>query len=276
MIRTFFHPKLVMPEGDWAPSLGKGAEVLAALGLSRGYTRATKAFSNSLCRVHDLDYVDGVLERQMANGFNDMRQQTVDSLSASVGVMVDAVRWALDRPEEVVFAPVSGFHHAQYEEAAGFCTFNGLLVAIAEARLKRRVPSVLILDGDAHYGDGTDALLTQLGWAGVYNLTHERPKSVGPGALDRNIWRQQIRGLLTNREWDLVLYQAGADAHVDDPYAAGYLTDSDWDERDELVFGLCRAQRFPCVFNLAGGYNGEKTVQLHARTYRTAERVYEG
>jgi len=185
--------------------------------------------------------------------------------------MIRAVREALDAPEVVVCAPVSGFHHAHYAEAQGFCTFNGLLVAVAAARLMDRVPKVLIIDGDGHYGNGTDEIITRLGLEGIVNLTHWSARGT---ALDQNTWEHQIRGMLANRDWDLVLYQAGADAHVDDPYGEGYLTNDDWEARDRLVFSYCHARNFPLVFNLAGGYNADKTIMLHCHTVRTARHIY--
>ena len=48
----------------------------------------------------------------------------------------------------------SGLHHARREKGAGFCTFNGLVIAAREA-LTAGARSVLILDFDAHCGGGT-------------------------------------------------------------------------------------------------------------------------
>ena len=225
-----------------------------------------------LVRAHDLTYVEDVRASRVANGFGNGNKAFVAHATAAVGCMIAGVEAALDRPSSVVCAPVSGFHHAHFKSAEGFCTFNGLAVAIACARLKRRMPHVLIIDGDAHYGNGTADIISRLGWAGVHHLTHDNPD--GGQRLSPQIWEPQIRGLLTNRPWDLVLYQAGADAHVDDPYGAGYLNDDDWEARDQLVFQYCARLGLPLVFNLAGGYNGERTLELHAQTVRTARQAY--
>ena len=42
--------------------------------------------------------------------------------------MLAAAREAI-RNTQVAVAPCSGFHHARYGSTAGFCTFNGLMVA---------------------------------------------------------------------------------------------------------------------------------------------------
>ncbi|HZC01053.1 MAG TPA: hypothetical protein VE844_06740, partial [Gammaproteobacteria bacterium] len=52
----------------------------------------------------------------------------------------------------------SGPHHARCGSEAGFCTFNGLVIAASEA-LAAGVGSVLILDLDAHCSGGTASLI---------------------------------------------------------------------------------------------------------------------
>lgn len=54
------------------------------------------------------------------------------------------------------------------------------------------------------------------------------------------------------RSLDVVLYQAGADPHVDDPQG-GYLTTEQLAERDFMVFCECRQRGLPIAWNLAGG-----------------------
>ena len=232
---------------------------------------ASPARLQQLVRAHDLEYVKGVMKGTEPNGFGNFEPSIADHALYSTGIMIKAVQEALDEPEKVVCAPVSGFHHAHYAEAEGYCTFNGLLVAVAVARLRRRVPSVLIIDGDAHYGNGTDDILTRLAIDGVRNLTHHSKRW---DVLDSDTWEAQIAGQLANAHWDLVLYQAGADAHAEDPYGEGYLSDYDWEARDRLVFQYCAKRGFPLVFNLAGGYNKERTVDLHCKTVNTARDVY--
>src|SRR6516225_1170201 len=52
----------------------------------------------------------------------------------------------------------SGLHHARRARGAGFCTFNGLVLA-ARAALDAGARTVLILDLDAHCGGGTHELI---------------------------------------------------------------------------------------------------------------------
>jgi len=66
---------------------------------------------------------------------------------------------------------------------------------------------------------------------------------------------------------DLLLYQAGADPHVNDPLG-GWLTTEQLRERDRRVFTTCRDMRLPIAWNLAGGYqtNLRKVLDIHDNT----------
>lgn len=220
---------------------------------------------DELLTVHDPKYVDDVLQLRAKNGFGGIEQRVLDHVLAANGAMMEAARLALKNPGHPVLAPVSGFHHAGYAWGHGYCTFNGLALAARQANGGR----VLILDGDGHYGDGTDSVLNTLRnqgmrWAAnVMNVTR----------MTRTTWYHKIFNALRAGRWDLIIYQAGADAHEADPYGVGYLTDTDWRSRDELVFGAAMQSRTPIVWNLAGGYNGLETYRLHAETAATA-RLY--
>jgi hypothetical protein len=75
-------------------------------------------------------------------------------------------------------------------------------------------------------------------------------------------------------EADLVLYQAGADPHRDDPLG-GSLSTAEIRRRDEIVFEAARAASVPLAWNLAGGYQEplQKVVELHVQTMGAALAV---
>ena len=59
--------------------------------------------------------------------------------------------------------------------------------------------------------------------------------------------------LTTFADCDLVLYQAGADPHINDPLG-GWLTTAQLYQRDVRVFQSLRNMGLPVAWNLAGGY----------------------
>lgn len=75
---------------------------------------------------------------------------------------------------------------------------------------------------------------------------------------------------------DLVIYQAGADPHIDDPLG-GSLTTEDMRRRDRIVFDTCRTMGVPVAWNLAGGYQTpiEKVIALHVNTAREFVAAFE-
>ena len=84
-------------------------------------------------------------------------ESSYDAAVLAAGAGVDAVE-RLDRGEgDVAFCAVRPpGHHALAARAMGFCLFNN--VAVTAAHLAERGERVLIVDYDAHHGNGTQDL----------------------------------------------------------------------------------------------------------------------
>ena len=135
----------------------------------------------------------------------------------------------------------------------------GLIVA-AQYALARGA-TVGILDGDAHYGDGTQQIIDKLGLDIIAHRTVGADFPVGQPVSGYIDWWhdavEEMRGL------DVVLYQAGADPHEQDPLG-GQVSSTMLALRDRLVF-----EGLPNVaWNLAGGY-GPATMNIHTSTLMT-------
>ncbi len=165
----------------------------------------------------------------------------------------------------VAIAPCSGFHHAGHASVGGFCTFNGLMVAACVLREEGLARQVGILDFDQHWGDGTEEIVTTLGasWVRHYSagaIWHS------PNQADRFL--QTIPKIVeTMSDCDVILYQAGADPHIDDPLG-GWLTLAQLRERDRIVFEQARRYGMPIAWNLAGGYQDplRNVLDIHDNT----------
>ena len=260
-----------------APNLSKGMEVFN-LAVNMAVDEivtvdVTQESYERLHAVHNSFYVDNVLDSCEPNGYGNTDELVNQHSVHSCEMMRVAVERVLQIGGGVVFAPTSGFHHAGHNFGGGYCTFNGLVVAAMTMRAAKPDAAVLIVDGDGHYGDGTADIISSLGlshWLQQCSLD----KSSVQG--DAEFARHKLKTMLSSGPWDLVIYQAGADAHIEDPFYAGYLDDADWAARDNLVFTMCRNSNIPVIFNLAGGYNGKKTTMLHLSTVETARRVFFG
>jgi acetoin utilization deacetylase AcuC-like enzyme len=189
--------------------------------------------------------------------------EVVEALRYTSGSM-RAAALAAWRGGGITVSPTSGFHHAGYGHGGGYCTFNGLVVA-ALAVLDAGARQLAIIDCDYHYGDGTDDILLRLDlhdtvrhWTlGAHNMGNERQVLEWlEAALAENLPGN-----------DLVIYQAGADSHEDDPLGGVFTTDG-YPERDRMVFSAAACAGVPVAWNLAGGYQEHlsKVLELHAIT----------
>lgn len=228
-----------------------------------------------LYRAHDPQHVDFILAGEKPNGFGNRDKAVADSLLYTTGAMFDAARLARANGK-VACAPVSGFHHAGYGFAGGFCTFNGLMVTLYKLRDYGLIQRATILDLDMHYGNGTQDIIALLGsrdW-----ITHY---SEAPSADQAEAWLQQLPELVAALLYkaDILLYQAGADSHIDDPLG-GYLTTEQMRRRDRIVFETCKRLGIPVAWCLAGGYQRdekgsiEPVLALHRATMEECAAVF--
>lgn len=238
------------------------------------------ATDKELCSAHDPAYVEGVLSCEMPNGFNNTSQEVAASLRYTTGSMLSACKSLMESRERgmhgVRVSPTSGFHHAGYAHGHGFCTFNGLMVTACRLKELGLLDKVLILDFDQHYGDGTQDIIDTLGLDWVKHITASKSYSNADEAM------QYLNSPFFKRDigWaDLVIYQAGADIHVDDPLG-GIMTTEQMKERDSAIFWMCSHYGASLCWNLAGGYKRddkgtiEPVLALHRQTMLECIKAY--
>ncbi|HVT35465.1 MAG TPA: histone deacetylase family protein, partial [Nevskiaceae bacterium] len=164
-------------------------------------------------------------------------------------------------------------HHAERAQAMGFCFFNNVAVAAAEA-LARGAKRVAILDFDVHYGNGTadifraEPRVTLLStyqhplypyWQGAENAPHlvdvALPPYAGSTAFRAAVTERWLPVLERERP-DLLLVSAGFDAHRDDGMAQLRLATEDYRWLGMVIQQValeCCGGRV--VATLEGGYN---------------------
>lgn len=168
-------------------------------------------------------------------------------------------------------------HHAMPSRAMGFCLFNN--VAVTAAALAAGGERVLIVDYDAHHGNGTQAAFYEDPRV-TYVSMHEWPLYPGTGALREtgtkagegstfnfpvpagatgDVFRRALDEVVFPAVDDLppdwVLISAGFDAHRRDPLAGLGLTSADFADLTRQVTEIVPAGR-RIVF-LEGGYDLE-------------------
>jgi len=280
VIPVFYDPRMVADAQSYSPSAGKPREVVESWKAMR-VPLAFKTFApvtrEQLAMAHLRTFVDGVLDGRIENGFGNRLMAVANTLPWTSGAMLAAAREALANGQ-VAVAPVSGFHHAKHDEAAGFCTFNGLIVAARALLSEGSVRRIGILDCDMHDGDGTAQIIRHLGLRS--SIRHfSAGAEFGRPEQAAQFLRDLPDVVRAFEDCDLVLYQAGADPHIKDPLG-GWLTGPQLLHRDFVVFEHCRKLCLPLAWNLAGGYQTplrrvldihDATMQMCIATFITPE-----
>ncbi|AEV16807.1 Histone deacetylase superfamily [Thermus sp. CCB_US3_UF1] len=185
-----------------------------------------------------------------------------------------------------------GLHHAQYDRASGFCVYNDLSVAIRH--LSRAGLRVAYLDIDVHHGDGVqwihyeegEVLTLSLHESGRYLFpgtghVHEigRGEGVGrklnlplePFTEDESyleVFEALLPWALKAFRPDVLVVQAGADAHYLDPLADLLLTTRAYARLFPLILEYAEAFAGGRVlFTLGGGYSLDATVRVWTLLY---------
>ncbi len=138
--------------------------------------------------MHPAAYVEGI-ERFCVAGGGHVDADTVlsvDSAESSrlaVGAGLDALdRLAAAEADAAFLAVRPPGHHATATRSMGFCVFNSAAVAAAE--LAARGERVLVVDIDAHHGNGTQDVFYERDDV-AYVSWHQDPLYPGTGRADQ-------------------------------------------------------------------------------------------
>ncbi|WMW23167.1 histone deacetylase [Methanolobus mangrovi] len=119
------------------------------------------AEETDLLRVHDESYISFVRSYASAGGgfLGDSTYMTPSSYEiakAAAGAAITAGDLLVDKKfsHAFVMARPPG-HHASSQKYGGFCLFNNAAILARHLQSNRNIGKVLILDWDAHAGDGT-------------------------------------------------------------------------------------------------------------------------
>lgn len=184
-------------------------------------------------------------------------------------------------------------HHAEHNQALGFCLFNNVAIAARYLQRQHGFDKILILDWDVHHGNGTQHSFEE-DPSVLYVSTHQYPFYPGTGArsetgvgrgegatlncpmpagagddLYREAFVEKILPKIDAFAPELVIISAGFDAHADDPLANIDLSTEffGW-MSSRLMEAANRHCEGRLISLLEGGYNVDRLplcVDIHLR-----------
>lgn len=242
-----------------------------------------------LYRVHTPTYVAGI----DSGHFNDLtarklglppsRHLALRSRCAVAGTLA-AARSALE--EGLACNLAGGTHHAFPDSGQGFCVYNDVAVAIRALRRDEPYLHAMVIDLDAHQGNGTHFIFRDdpLTFTYSVHVGKNYPSAKEAGDLDVPLSRwaspeeyfdrltTTLPPALERFEPDVVFYIAGVDVHEADRFGQMRLATSDLRHRDAYTIALCRDWNIPIVILYGGGYHPMPgmTAALHCQTVEVA------
>lgn len=297
-VRCFYHRDYYFPlPGSHPFPMDKfwraEAMIRAAAPASLRILDAEPAPFENLVRVHTPEYLE-TIRRGALSSLESLklglpageallersRLETGGTLLAAEAALADGIAANL----------AGGTHHAHADRGLGYCVLNDVAVAIRAVHASRPDLRILVVDTDAHHGDGTAHIFAADARVFTYSIHVGRnyPSVKPPGSLDVPLPRwvhgadylDQLEATLPpaldEHRPGLAFWIGGADPHAHDRFGQMKLADADMAARDAFVLHeVFRRRGIPTVVLYGGGYNRDRehTARLHARAILAASAL---
>ncbi|XP_055314156.1 histone deacetylase 8-like [Sitodiplosis mosellana] len=196
------------------------------------------------------------------------------------GASVTAANLLLSN-RRIVINWCGGWHHAQRDEAEGFCYVNDIAIAIQ--RLRTRFQRILYIDLDVHHGNGVENAFAYTRRVFTVSFHQFQPgffpgtgnvddcgHGIGKGYCVNFPYKSHIRGelfikyfyktlteILNKYQPDACVVQCGADSIVSDPLGGTNLLPEDLAICVERILSW----DLPTIFLGGGGYNFQNAAR---------------
>ena len=195
----------------------------------------------------------------------------------AVGSIINAIDAVMNKEFDNAFCVVRPpGHHAEKEQAMGFCIFNNIAVGATYLMEKYKMNKVAIIDFDVHHGNGTQDIFYNEKKV-LYISSHQFPFYPGTGSKDEtgkynNILNIPLKAGTNSKEFfasynkvydklnefkpEFILLSAGFDAHKNYPLANINLESKDYYTLTKEIIKIAKqVSGNKIVSILEGGYN---------------------
>lgn len=280
MARTalVYHPSFL--DHDSGPGHPERPERLSAIaerlersGLANRCVRLTpsEAGVEAIARVHSADHVEHIarlsrLGRLVAETLDTVvSPATYRAARLAVGAVLQAVDAVMSGRADNAFCPVRPpGHHAEYEQAMGFCYFNNNAIAARYLQERHGLQRVAVVDWDVHHPNGTQHSFEDDPSVFVFSIHQFSPgffpgtgarqeQGIGPGlgatlnapqppgrtdADYLRVFAEELRPALDRFQPEFILISAGFDAHRADPLAGMKLSEGGFEALTREVVAM--------------------------------------
>ena len=233
--------------------------------------------------THSEKYLENINQSFPKEGLDFLDGDTIVSKGSkkaaydAVSSIINAIDAVMNKEFNNAFCVVRPpGHHAEKEQAMGFCIFNNVAVGATYLLEKYKLNKVAIIDFDVHHGNGTQDIFYNEKKV-LYISSHQFPFYPGTGSEDEtgkydNILNIPLKAETSSKEFfesykkvydklnefkpEFILLSAGFDAHKNDPLANINLESKDYytltKEIMKIAKQICESK---IVSILEGGYN---------------------
>lgn len=244
---------------------------------------------DDMLRVHTQEYIDSLQHKTTLVHVADMpafyflpnwllQKKLIEPVKLATQGTIDAALLALEYGWAINLG--GGYHHAKRAERVdgGFCFINDICIAAAIVLEQHPEYNVLIIDLDAHQGNGHEeiaqgnpniAIFDMYNadtWPGDYavqeRINYNYPLKSGTADKEYlDILTRELPRAIDQVKPDLIIYNAGSDIYIKDMIGRLAVSEKGIIERDDFVFQQALGRKIPIMMLLSGGY--------HADSYRT-------
>ncbi len=209
----------------------------------------------------------------------------VERSRRSVGATIAAAHSCLENGYGVNLA--GGTHHSFSDAGAGYCVFNDVAVAIRELQTMRLVANAVVVDCDAHQGDGTAVIFQSDPSVFTFSIhaskafparkqVSDLDVALADGTDDAEYLEKlnaALRQVADSISPDIVFYVAGADPFRGDRLGRLAMTKAGLQQRDAMVLDWCASVGAPVATSMAGGY-AEHVPDIVDVHFQTASAIW--